>query len=165
MHSSNPKKLAIGSGATAALLGAFLMGGVALNHVGAAPLTAATPSAVVAPGSSTAPAATPSEAASPAETTEAPNPNEASEPALNPAQVKTTADQAKATALAQFPGATIKQVELQDENGTPVWGVELTDASGAVQDVKVDGNSGQVVSAQADGAETPEAPGAAETGN
>lgn len=156
MHSSNPKKLAIGSGATAALLGAFLMGGVALNHVSAAPLTAATPSAVVAPGPSSAPAATPSEA---------PNPAEASEPALNPAQVKITADQAKAAALAKFPGATVKQVELQDEDGALVWGVELTDASGAAQDVKIDGNSGQVVSTQADGAETPEAPGAAEIGN
>lgn len=156
MHFPNPKKLAVGSGATAALLGAFLMGGVALNHVSAAPLAQATPSTVVAPGPSTAP-----EAAS----SEAPNAAEASEPALNPAQVKVTADQANAAALAKFPGATVKQTELQDENGALVWGVELTDASGKVQDVKVDGNSGQVVSTEADGAETPEAPGAAETGN
>jgi len=80
--------------------------------------------------------------------------------------VKTTADQARAAALAQFPGATVEQVELQDENGALAWGVELTDASGAVQEVKVDGNSGQIVSTQADGAEThdtTEAPGAAET--
>ena len=168
MHSPNPKKLVIGSGATAALLGAFLMGGVALNHVSAAPLASSAPSAVVSTSPSSAPATAPSEA---------PNPAEASEPALNPAQVKTTADQARAAALAKFPGATVTQVELQDENGALVWGVELTDASGAVQDVKVDGNSGQIVSTQADGAEnhgtaeapgaaeTPETPGAAETGN
>jgi hypothetical protein len=157
MHSPNPKKLVIGSGATAALLGAFLMGGVALNHVSAASLVSSAPSAVVSTSPSSAPATAPSEA---------PNPAEASEPALNPAQVKTTADQARAAALAKFPGATVTQVELQDENGALVWGVELTDASGAVQDVKVDGNSGQIVSTQADGAETPgtaEAPGAAET--
>ncbi len=165
MYTLKPKKLIVGSGATAALLGAFLMGGVALNHASATPLAAAAPSAVVAPGSATAPAATPSEAANPAEATEAPNPNEASEPALNPAQVKTTADQARATALAQFPGATVKQIELQDENGALVWGVELTDASGAVQEIKIDGNSGQILSTQADGAETPETPGVAETGN
>lgn len=149
MHFTTPKKLAMGSGATAALLGAFLMGGVALNHVSAAPLATPGTPAITAPS-------------------EAPNLNEANEPTLNPAQVKTTADQAKAAALAKFPGATIKQIELQDENGTLVWGVTLTDASGTAQDVKVDGNSGQIVSAEADGAEgpeTPEAPGAAETGN
>jgi len=144
-----PKKLIAGSGLTAALLGAFLMGGVALNRVSAAPpATPGTPTTVVQG--------------------EPPANNEANEPALNPAQVKVTADQAKAAALAKFPGATVKQVELQDENGTLVWGVELTDASGAAQDVKVDGNSGQTVSTEADGAETPgtpEAPGAAETGD
>ncbi len=152
MHTLKPKKLILGSGATAALLGAFLMGGVALNHASAAPpATPGTPTTVV---QSEAP-----------DTTEAADTTETAEPALNPAQVKITADQAKAAALAQFPGATVTQVELQDENGALVWGVELTDASGAVQDVTIDGNSGQVVSTQADGAETPEAPGAAETGN
>ncbi len=152
MYTLKPKKLILGSGATAALLGAFLMGGVALNHASAAPpATPGTPTTVV---QGEAP-----------DTTEAADTTEATAPALNPAQVPTTADQAKAAALAKFPGATVKQVELQDENGALVWGVELTDASGAVQDVTIDGNSGQVVSTQADGAETPEAPGAAETGN
>ena len=86
----------------------------------------------------------------------------ATAPDRNPAQVPTPADQAQAAALAQFPGATVAQVELQDENGAPVWGVTLTDASGAAQDVTVDGTSGQVLSAQADGpdgAEGPETPG------
>jgi hypothetical protein len=43
----------------------------------------------------------------------------------------------------------------------------LKDARGKAQDVKVDGNSGQVASAEADGAagaETPAAPGATESG-
>ncbi len=143
MYTLKPKKLIVGSGVTAALLGAFLMGGVALNHASAAPpATPGTPTTVVQ--------------------AEAPDTTEAAEPALDPAQVPTTADQAKAAALAQFPGATVTQVELQDENGALVWGVELTDASGAVQDVTVDGNSGQVLGAQADGpdgAEGPETPG------
>jgi len=152
MYTLKPKKLILGSGATAALLGTFLMGGVALNHASAAPpATPGTPTTVV---QGEAP-----------DTTEAADTTEATAPALNPARVPTTADQAKAAALAKFPGATVKQAELQDENGALVWGVELTDASGAVQDVTIDGNSGQVVSTQAEGAETPEAPGAAETGN
>jgi hypothetical protein len=143
MHFPTPKKLIAGGGLTAALLGAFLMGGVALHQVGAAPpATPGTPTTVVRG--------------------EPPETNEASEPALNPAQVKVTADQARAAALAKFPGATVKRVELQDENGTLVWGVELTDASGAAQDVKVDGASGQVLSVEADGpdgAEGAETPG------
>jgi len=161
MSTLKPKKFAIGSGATAALLGAFLMGGVALNHASAAPLaTPGTPTTVV-PGEApdTTEAADTTEAP---DTTGAADTTEATAPALNPAQVPTTADQAQAAALAQFPGATVTQVELQDENGAPVWGVTLTDASGAAQDVTVDGTSGQVLSAQADGpdgAEGPETPG------
>jgi uncharacterized membrane protein YkoI len=143
MYTLKPKKLILGSGATAALLGAFLMGGVALNHASAAPpATPGMPTTVVQG--------------------ETPDTTEATDPAINPAQVKVTADQAKAAALAQFPGATIEQVELHDENGTLVWGVNLTDASGTAQDVKIDGASGQVVSTQADGpdgAEGPETPG------
>jgi len=149
MYTLKPKKLILGSGATAALLGAFLMGGVALNHASAAPpATPGTPTTVV-------------QAEAP-DTTGAADTTEATAPALNPAQVPTTADQAQAAALAQFPGATVTQVELQDENGALVWGVTLTDASGAAQDVTVDGTSGQVLSAQAagsDGAEGPETPG------
>lgn len=149
MKYQNPKKLIVGSGLTAALLGTFLLGGVTLNHASAAPpATPGTPTTIVQG--------------------EQPNANEANEPAPDPTQVKITADQARAAALAKFPGATVKQVELQDENGALVWGVALTDASGQAQDVKVDGNSGQLVSTQADGTEgagAPEAPGAAETGD
>lgn len=80
---------------------------------------------------------------------------DAADAPINPATVKITADAAKAAALAKFPGATINnnKVELQDENGTLVWGIELTDTSGALQDVKVDANTGAVLSAQADAPE------------
>ncbi len=161
MYTLKPKKLIVGSGATAALLGAFLMGGVALNHASAAPpATPGTPTAVVQGEAPDTTEVTDTTGA--ADTTEAPDTAEATAPAINPAQVPTTADQAQAAALAQFPGATITQVELQDENGAPVWGVTLTDAGGAAQDVKIDGTSGQVLGAQADGpdgAEGPETPG------
>ncbi len=83
---------------------------------------------------------------------------EPAETAIDPATVKITADQAKAAAQAKFPGGTVKTAELEDENGTVIWGVTLTDASGNTQNVKVDGTGGQVISAHADmpdGTETP----------
>jgi peptidase YpeB-like protein len=51
-----------------------------------------------------------------------------------------TADQAKATALAANPGATVVKAELGDENGVIVYSVELS--TGA--DVKVDAKSGAI---------------------
>lgn len=65
-------------------------------------------------------------------------------PVGNPA---VTADQAKAAALVQFPGATVISVQLDDENGQLVYSVELTDASGVSQDVKVDAMTGTVLPA------------------
>lgn len=132
----SPKKLALGSGATAALLGAFLLGGVALNQANAAP---------------------PATPGTPAVTT-----TEQNEPPIDPSKVKLTADQAKQAALAKYPNATVQQPQLEDENGTLVWGMELTDSSGKAYDVKVDGNSGQVLKADAGGPDGVEAP---ETGN
>lgn len=88
---------------------------------------------------------------------------ETAEPPIDPSKVTTTADQAKATALAKYPGGTIGTVELQDENGALVWGVIVTDASGKAHDVKVVGNSNQIVSDQSD--DGPEGIGAAEVGN
>jgi uncharacterized membrane protein YkoI len=55
-------------------------------------------------------------------------------------QAKITAEQAKEAALAANPDATITQVELDNENGTLVWGVELADGT----EVKVDAGSGQI---------------------
>lgn len=132
------RKLAAGLGGLTLLLGT--VGGAIAVHAATPPATA-TPIATEQPGK--------------AEPAEAP---------IDPSKVKTTADQAKTVALAKFPGATITQVELQDENGTPVWGVALTDASGKGQDVKVDGNSGQVITVESDGPDGPEVPRAGETG-
>jgi uncharacterized membrane protein YkoI len=56
-------------------------------------------------------------------------------------QAKITAEQAKGAALAANPGATITQIELDNENGTLVWGVELADGT----EVKVDAGSGQIL--------------------
>ena len=56
-------------------------------------------------------------------------------------QAKITAEQAKEAALAANPGAIITQVELDNENGTLVWGVELADGT----EVKVDAGSGQIL--------------------
>ena len=75
---------------------------------------------------------------------------------------KVTADQAKAAALAQFPGATVGKVELDNENGSLVYSVQLTDASGKGQDVKVDAGNGKVLGSEADDAEGTESQGGAE---
>jgi len=82
MYTLKPKKFIVGSGATAALLGAFLMGGVALNHASAAPpATPGTPTTVVqgeAPDSTEAADATEApDTTGAADTTEAPDSTEA----------------------------------------------------------------------------------------
>lgn len=60
-----------------------------------------------------------------------------------------TADEARAAALAAVPG-TVDEVELENENGNVVYGVEVTDASGTSYDVKVDAGNGAVLAQQAD---------------
>lgn len=60
-----------------------------------------------------------------------------------------TAEQAKAAALAANPGATATSVELDDENGCLVYGVQLNNGA----DVKVDAGNGQVVHTEAAGAD------------
>ena len=71
---------------------------------------------------------------------------------------KITADQAKQAALAKFPGATVQKTTLDDENGSLVYTVELTDASKAAQEVKVDAGNGAVLAVEAGGADN-EGPG------
>ena len=68
-------------------------------------------------------------------------------------KAKITADQAKAAGLAQFPGATIQQVGLENENGNVVYAVQLTDKSGKAQDVKVDAGTARVLNVEASGAD------------
>ena len=134
----NRRKLAAGLGGLTLMLGT-LGGGIAISAAG--PTTNTPPSAVQASQTNT-------------ETAEAP---------IDPSTVTTTADQAKATVLAKFPGGKIGQVELQDENGVRVWGVIVTDASGTAHDVKVAGNSNQIVSDQSDNGA--EGSGASEAGS
>jgi uncharacterized membrane protein YkoI len=52
-----------------------------------------------------------------------------------------TAEQATAAALQANPGTTAKATELNNENGSLVWGVELSNGA----DVKVDAGDGKVL--------------------
>lgn len=65
-------------------------------------------------------------------------------------QAKITAEQARAAALAQYPGAQIFSVTLENENGSLVYGVQLTDANGHKLDVKVDAGNGKVLHTETD---------------
>ena len=62
-----------------------------------------------------------------------------------------TPEQAGAAALAQVPG-TVKKVELENEDGNVVYGVEIETADGQT-DVKVDAGDGRVLQVQKDGEE------------
>jgi uncharacterized membrane protein YkoI len=62
-----------------------------------------------------------------------------------------TPEQASAAALAQVPG-TVKKVELENENGNVVYGVEIKTANGE-SDVKVDAGDGRVLQVEKDGEE------------
>jgi uncharacterized membrane protein YkoI len=60
-----------------------------------------------------------------------------------------TPEQAQAAALAQVPG-TVKKVELENEDGNVVYGVEIKTAKGE-SDVKVDAGDGRVLHVEQDG--------------
>jgi uncharacterized membrane protein YkoI len=60
-----------------------------------------------------------------------------------------TPEQAQAAALAQVPG-TVKKVELENEDGNVVYGVEIKTAKGE-SDVKVDAGDGHVLHVEQDG--------------
>jgi uncharacterized membrane protein YkoI len=77
---------------------------------------------------------------------EAQDPNEQAK--LQQAATLTQA-QATASALQQVPG-TVKSVQLEDENGTVVYGVQIVDASGKGFDVKVDAKTGKVLKSDSD---------------
>jgi uncharacterized membrane protein YkoI len=99
--------------------------------------------------------------------------DEAAEAAALQALAKISPDQAKQAALAAVPG-TVDKVELENENGNVVYGVEIT-ANGTRVDVKVDAGNGSVLAQDTDdgteadesgpeapesGPEAPEAPAA-----
>jgi len=60
-----------------------------------------------------------------------------------------TPEQASAAALVQVPG-TVKKIELENEDGNVVYGVEVKTASGE-SDVKVDAGDGRVLHVERDG--------------
>ena len=59
-------------------------------------------------------------------------------------QAKITEAESKAIALKQVPG-TVTDVELEDEDGTVVYGVEVQAKDGSKQDVKVNAQTGKIV--------------------
>jgi uncharacterized membrane protein YkoI len=101
---------------------------------------AKTPVATVAP---VAPVAATAEV-SKESTTEKPEVQDPNEQAKLQQAATLTQDQATASALQQVPG-TVKSVELEDENGTVVYGVQIVDANGKGYDVKVDAKTGTVL--------------------
>jgi uncharacterized membrane protein YkoI len=48
----------------------------------------------------------------------------------------------------------VARVQLENENETVVYSVQLTDSAGKGQDVKVDASTGQVTTIQADGTDS-----------
>lgn len=64
-------------------------------------------------------------------------------------QAKVTADQARESALQQYPGANVISVTLEDEDGTPTYSV-LLNSSGQQLDVKVNAITGKLVRAEND---------------
>jgi hypothetical protein len=143
------KRILYGSGAVGALGTAYLVGSLTLGGAFA----------------QTAPAPSPSTTAPAAAAEKADSANEASEAAALASQAKISVDQARAAALAKFPGATVGKIDLDNENGVVAYSVELTDTSGKKQDVSIDATNGSVLAAQAEGAETPGAPEGPETGD
>lgn len=61
-----------------------------------------------------------------------------------------TKEEAISAALKEVPG-TAGDTELEDEDNTVVYGVEVTDDQGKKQDVKVDAKTGKVLKVEADG--------------
>ena len=78
-------------------------------------------------------------------------------------QAKITEEQATKTALEKVPG-TVNEVELEDENGTIVYGIEVVSTDGTQQDVKVDAQTGKIVKVEADDDENGEENDEAENG-
>jgi uncharacterized membrane protein YkoI len=84
--------------------------------------------------------------------------NEAADAAALAGKATVTADQAKATALAANPGATVVKAELDDENGVLVYSVELS--TGA--DVKIDAQKGNIVNTDQAGSDANDGAGDSE---
>jgi len=64
-------------------------------------------------------------------------------------QAKITEEAATKTALEKVPG-TVNEVELENEDGTIVYGIEIVAEDGSQQDVKIDAQTGEIVKVEAD---------------
>jgi len=85
-----------------------------------------------------------SSVSAPAEQENGPEVSEADESAALEGLATVTPDEAEAAALAAVPGTAVRP-ELENENGSVVYGVEVTQADGTVVDVKVDAGNGDVL--------------------
>jgi len=76
---------------------------------------------------------------------------EADDQDLNAADIKTgiTEDQAKQTALASVKNGTFQSIELEDEDGVIVYGIEIQ-SENQTYDVKVDANTGSILKTDQD---------------
>lgn len=150
------KRVLYGSGATVALATAFLLGSVTLHGAFAAgPTPQPSPQATVQAGQDQQDQQ-PSYTGSIQVPQDPSGQNEQAGPRRSKARLS-TADQAKAAALAQFPGATVQKAELNNENGTLVYSVQLSDTAGTAHDVKVDAGNAKVLQVEAAGADRSEA--------
>ena len=70
---------------------------------------------------------------------------------LTAANTKTaiTEDQAKQTAMTSVKDSVFQSIELEDEDGVIVYGVEIQSGN-AVYDVKIDANTGSIVKSEQD---------------
>jgi uncharacterized membrane protein YkoI len=75
--------------------------------------------------------------------------NDPQEQAALAKQAKITEAQSKDIALKEVPG-TVNDVELEDEDGTIVYGVEVIAKDGTQHDVKIDAKTGKVVKVELD---------------
>ena len=64
-------------------------------------------------------------------------------------QAKVTEEAAIKIALEQIPG-TVEEVELEDENGTIVYEIEIRAEDGTEQEVEIDATTGEVVKVEAE---------------
>jgi len=76
--------------------------------------------------------------------------SEAAESAALESLATITADEAGQAALTANPGGTVADVELENENGSVVYEVHMTDASGQAIEVQVDAGNGAVLGQEAD---------------
>jgi uncharacterized membrane protein YkoI len=146
------KRILYGSGALGVLTAGYVLGSVSLGGA----FAQTTPAPTTPAQSQAAPTANEQGANGQGEA------NGQAETAALASQAKVTEAQANSTALAQFPGATVKKTELDSENGTVIYSVHMTDSAGKKQEAKVDATTGKLLPPEA--AEGPETPGTPETG-